>query len=161
MLRTLCAVLSVVPLACASHAGTGCCRPPPATPEKACVTGTVSHGDSAAQPASTDTILAFGLGPQPEIRPAPDMITYAYGKRWYEQNEVITVRGKRYAKFGWAMGARRLRPDAPGERVIRIGEHDGVPVYGRPPLEPYPRFILVRLNAECQFQPYAEVSEVQ
>lgn len=151
----------IAPVTCASPAGTRCCPPSRAASEKACVTGTVPRGNSAAQPASTDTILVFGLGPQPEVRPAPDTIGYAYGKRWYEQNEVITVRGKRYAKFGWAMGAHQLRPDVHGERVIRIGEHDGVPVYGRPPLEPYPRFILVRLNAECQLQPYAEVSEVQ
>lgn len=154
-------MLSIVPLACAAPAGTSCCRHSPGTAETQCGMGTVPSEGSTVERTGPDTILVFGLGPQPDVRPAQDTTGYAYGKRWYVENEVITVRGKRYAKFGWPMGARQLQPDAPGERAIRIGEHDGVPVYGRPPLEPYPRFILVRLNAACRFQPYAEVSEVQ
>ena len=106
-------------------------------------------------------MTVFTLGPQPEIHPAPDSLHHAFGKRWYRENEVIALGGKRYAKFGWPVGAHLARSDQPGERAVHVGEYDGVPVYGVLPLKPYARIVLVRLNAECQFQPYAEASEVQ
>jgi hypothetical protein len=49
----------------------------------------------------------------------------------------------------------------PTVEAVYCGEYDGVPIYARPPLEPYPRFIFVQLDRAGQFQPYAEVSEVR
>lgn len=110
---------------------------------------------------ATDTLTLFGLGPHPTVHPAPDTLRYAAAKRWYTGNEVIVIGGRRYAKFGWPMGARPRQPGDAGSYAVPVGEHDGVDVHGVPPLDPYPRRVVVRLNAACRFQPYAEVSEVQ
>jgi|GEM_PF-2995937 len=108
-----------------------------------------------------DTLVLFGLDPLPLDGPPPDSAGFAAGKPWFVDNRVIPFQGRRYGKFGLPLGPR---PSQPGQRPVRavlVGEYDGVPVYGQPPVEPYPRFILVRLDANGRFQPYAEVSEIR
>ncbi len=114
--------------------------------------------DCASQ---ADTLILFGLGPSPLDGPYPDDAGFAAGKPWFIDDQVISFQGRRYAKFGWPMGPRPSRPGQQPVRAVLVGEYDGVPVYGQPPVEPYPRFILVRLDADGRFQPYAEASEVQ
>ncbi|HEX7241071.1 MAG TPA: hypothetical protein VF263_12435 [Longimicrobiaceae bacterium] len=110
--------------------------------------------------ASGDTLTLLGLGQAPRVATATGE-TFAQGKPWYRANEAITHRGRRYVKFGYALGTGAPTSGSSGEKAFRAGEYDGVPVYARPPLEPYARFIYVQLNEACQFQPYAEVAEVR
>jgi hypothetical protein len=148
----------IVLAACATPAAGDAVPTPSHSPAQECGSGDIGSGRPTIE--MSDTLVLVGLGEQPDVAPAPDTLHFAAGKAWYASNEVITFRGKRYAKFGWALGARPPRAGEQDNRVVRTGEYDGVPVFGVPPLEPYPRRIVIRLNA-CQFQPYAEVSEVR
>jgi hypothetical protein len=144
--------------ACAAPAASNALPPPLHSPAQECGSGNIDSGRREVK--LPDTLVLVGLGEQSEVAPAPDTLHFAARKAWYASNEVITFRGRRYAKFGWALGARPPQAGEQDNRVVRTGEYDGVPVFGVPPLEPYPRRIVIRLNA-CQFQPYAEVSEVR
>jgi len=97
---------------------------------------------AAATPAAAQCHL-------PNAYPAADAAgrpRHAEGAGWYVNNEVVTVFGRSYVKYGLP------RSVEPGE-LTWIGEHEGVPVYvetGK--AEVYVIYVLA--NARCEVQPY-------
>lgn len=112
-------------------------------------------------PGAADTLVLYGLGPGASVPPPDAGGPYAAARQWFLANAAVTIGGRRYARFGWPLGARRPGPDSRPVLAVRFGEHDGVPVYAVPPLDPYPRLVLVQLSPACEFQPYAEASELR
>ena len=87
----------------------------------------------------------------------------AAGQDWYDPGTLLTVNGYRYVRFGYPRRFVTV-PPAPGAApypLIQFGSYDGVDVFAQPLLEPYPRFIWIRLGSDCEFSPYAEVQEVR
>lgn len=134
-----------------------------ARPRLACGESLGGHPPAAHPiPETTpESLTLYSIGPNPRIEASSTQPVLAAGKRWFAENEVIVFRGQRYAKFGWALGARPSRTDPRGTRVALAGEYDGVPVYGEAGADTPPRLLFVQLNASCQFQPYARAPEVQ
>lgn len=90
----------------------------------------------------------------PFSRAFPPDAGYAAGARWYVDNIPIVYQpGPRFIRYGLP---RTLRPD----EVTRIGEYDGVGVYGEAGWTGFHDVIYLPVRPGCWFQPYVVLAKM-
>ena len=77
----------------------------------------------------------------------PGTTGYAAGSTWYLNNDAITVNGRRYVKYG-------LPRVLSVNEVVRVGDHQGVAVFGEVGTTTAAEIIYIPVRPGCEFQPY-------
>jgi len=72
---------------------------------------------------------------------------YAANTSWYIHNDAITIRTKRFVKYGLP----RILSTAD---VVRATEYKGIGVYIEAGLKGVPEIIYIPVRSGCEFQPY-------
>ena len=88
-------------------------------------------------------------------------IQYASDKAWYRNDDGLQLLGDDYLRFGYSRSAESLALEPKTATFTFATAHDGVPVYVKHGTLPKPRFIYVLLNAQCDFQVYAQKEELR
>lgn len=115
-----------------------------------------------ARGPADDTLRFLGApGAAPANQNEPGQEAYAAEKEWFLENGRISLLGEYYVKFGLYNTVRPLADYAQRPEALHyVGEYDGVAAYADPAELPKPREIYLRFGPGCQFQRYAEISEV-
>lgn len=125
--------------------------PPPPPPLQAMATisvcvvqnGMPANVQAQYDPAARDTTVD---GRPFRLAHAAGAAPYASGAAWYVQNELITVGGRRFVKFG--------TPRVLGVNdVVRAGEYQGIPVFAEAGAA-RTEVLYVPVRPGCEFQPY-------
>jgi hypothetical protein len=87
---------------------------------------------------------------------------YAKGRPWFDSDRPIQYGGKTYIRFGLTRsftGVQRTTGDS--LRIVRIGSHDGVPLFAELGADAnVPAYLLVLAKRGCEFQPYEDLSKI-
>lgn len=129
---------------------------PPAPAEReirVCVVedGAVREVTGTFNPATGDTMVAGRRFSEAYRATAPN---YALDAPWFVNSAEITVTGRRYVKFGLP------RVVSPAE-VARIGEYEGIGVFGEAGAATTPAVVYLPVRPGCEFQPYQQVEQVR
>ncbi|HEX9938901.1 MAG TPA: outer membrane beta-barrel protein [Longimicrobium sp.] len=105
--------------------------------------GTAAIVQAQYDPAARDTTVD---GRPFRLAHAPSAAPYASDAAWYVHNEPITVRGRRFVKFGM--------PRVLGVNdVVGAGEYQGIPLFADAGAA-RPDVVYVPVRPGCEFQPY-------
>jgi hypothetical protein len=72
---------------------------------------------------------------------------YAASAKWYINNDVLTIRTKKFVKYG-------LPRILSTTDVVRAAEYQGVGVYVEAGIKGVPEVIYIPTRSGCEFQPY-------
>lgn len=113
-------------------------------------------------PADDTLRFLSAPGAAPTSRDEPGQEAYAADKEWFLENGRISLLGEYYVKFGLPNTVRPLADNEQRPEALHyVGEYDGVAAYADPAKMPKAWELFLKLGPGCQFQPYAEVSEVR
>jgi hypothetical protein len=99
-------------------------------------------------PATGDTTIIVSGSKKPfrEVY-KPTGNEYAAKARWYINNDVLTIRTKKFVKYG-------LPRILSTTDVVRAAEYQGVGVYIEAGIKGVPEVIYIPVRSGCEFQPY-------
>jgi hypothetical protein len=166
-IRGIALLASVALAACASGHEPPATEPaPPPTPRRPPVTGftprfrllracVVQDGELAEVQFDYDVLTGDSVYQGvPFSQAFPPDKGYAGRAQWYVDNVPIVYRpGPRFIRYGVP---RTLRPD----EVTRIGEYDGVGVYGEAGWTGFHDVIYLPVRPGCWFQPYVVLAKM-
>ena len=82
-----------------------------------------------------------------EIHPVGVTAGYAGQEIWYTRGQPVTLQGRSYMKYG---GERRV----PLVQLRRVGDFQGIPLYGAPADSVRPQAVYVPVRVGCIFTAY-------
>ena len=87
------------------------------------------------------------IHPIEEIHPVGITAGYAGQETWYTRGQPVTLQGRSYMKYG---GERRV----PLAQLRRLGDYQGIPLYGAPTDSVRPQAVYVPVRVGCIFTAY-------